>query len=35
LIGEAGFVIRSCEQETFPLYLWQLGSQSAGEAFPR
>jgi hypothetical protein len=35
LIGEAGFVICSHEQETFPLYLWQLGSQSAGEAFPR
>jgi SAM-dependent methyltransferase len=34
LIGEAGFVIVSSERERFPLHLWQLGTQSGGEAVP-
>lgn len=34
LIEEAGFVIGAREQERFPLYLWQLGTQSGGEALP-
>jgi ubiquinone/menaquinone biosynthesis C-methylase UbiE len=34
LIEEAGFVIRARQQEHFPLYLWQLGTQSGGEAWP-
>jgi len=34
LIEEAGFVIRAREQERFPLHLWQLGTQSGGEALP-
>ena len=34
LIEEAGFVIVSREQERFPLHLWQLGTQSGGEAVP-
>lgn len=34
LIEEAGFVIRVQQQERFPLHLWQLGSQSGGEALP-
>ena len=34
LIEEAGFVIGAREQERFPLYLWQLGTQSGGEAQP-
>jgi hypothetical protein len=33
MICDAGFVISSHEQDRFPLHLWQLGSQSAGEAF--
>ena len=33
LIEEAGFVIRVQQQERFPLHLWQLGTQSAGEAW--
>jgi SAM-dependent methyltransferase len=33
LIGDAGFLVGRYEQEFFPLHLWQLGSQSAGEAF--
>jgi ubiquinone/menaquinone biosynthesis C-methylase UbiE len=32
LIEEAGFAIRAREQERFPLHLWQLGTQSGGEA---
>ncbi len=32
LIEEAGFVIRARQQERLPLHLWQLGSQSCGEA---
>jgi ubiquinone/menaquinone biosynthesis C-methylase UbiE len=35
MIGDAGFVISSHERVRFPLHLWQLGSQSAGEAFRR
>jgi ubiquinone/menaquinone biosynthesis C-methylase UbiE len=34
LIEEAGFVIRARQQERFPLHLWQLGTQSGGEAWP-
>jgi ubiquinone/menaquinone biosynthesis C-methylase UbiE len=34
LIEEAGFVIRARQQERFPLHLWQLGTQSGGEASP-
>lgn len=34
LIEEAGFVICAREQERFPLHLWQLGTQSGGEAQP-
>jgi ubiquinone/menaquinone biosynthesis C-methylase UbiE len=34
LIEDAGFVIRTRQQESFPLHLWQLGTQSAGEAWP-
>ena len=34
LIEDAGFVIRARQEERFPLYLWQLGKHSAGEAFP-
>jgi SAM-dependent methyltransferase len=34
LIEDAGFVIRARQQEPFPLHLWQLGTQSAGEAWP-
>jgi hypothetical protein len=34
LIEEAGFVIGAWEQERFPLHLWQLGTQSGGEALP-
>ena len=34
LIEEAGFVIRARKQERFPLHLWQLGTQSGGEALP-
>jgi ubiquinone/menaquinone biosynthesis C-methylase UbiE len=34
LIDEAGFVIGAWEQERFPLHLWQLGTQSGGEALP-
>jgi pimeloyl-ACP methyl ester carboxylesterase/ubiquinone/menaquinone biosynthesis C-methylase UbiE len=33
LIEEAGFVIRVRQQERFPLHLWQLGTQSGGEAW--
>jgi ubiquinone/menaquinone biosynthesis C-methylase UbiE len=33
-IERAGFVIASWEQERFPWLLWQLGTQSAGEALP-
>jgi ubiquinone/menaquinone biosynthesis C-methylase UbiE len=32
LIEEAGFVIGAREHERFPLHLWQLGTQSGGEA---
>jgi hypothetical protein len=32
LIEEAGFVICAREQARFPLHLWQLGTQLAGEA---
>jgi len=32
LIEEAGFVIGAREQERFPPHLWQLGTQSGGEA---
>lgn len=34
LIEEAGFVLVSREQERFPLHLWQLGTQTGGEAVP-
>src|SRR5262245_27738083 len=34
LIADAGFVIRTRQQERFPLHLWQLGTQSGGEARP-
>lgn len=34
LIGDAGFVIAARQQERFPLHLWQLGTQSGGEALP-
>jgi ubiquinone/menaquinone biosynthesis C-methylase UbiE len=34
LIENAGFVIGAREQERFPLHLWQLGTQSGGEALP-
>jgi ubiquinone/menaquinone biosynthesis C-methylase UbiE len=34
LIEDAGFVIRARQQERFPLHLWQLGTQSGGEAWP-
>ena len=34
LIEEAGFVIGAWEQQCFPLHLWQLGTQSGGEALP-
>jgi ubiquinone/menaquinone biosynthesis C-methylase UbiE len=34
LIEDTGFAIGARQQERFPLPLWQLGSHSAGEAFP-
>jgi ubiquinone/menaquinone biosynthesis C-methylase UbiE len=34
LIEEAGFVIGAREEDRFPLHLWQLGTQSGGEALP-
>ena len=34
LIEEAGFIIGALEQQRFPLHLWQLGTQSGGEALP-
>jgi ubiquinone/menaquinone biosynthesis C-methylase UbiE len=34
LIEDAGFVVGTRLQERFPLLLWQLGTQSGGEASP-
>ena len=34
LIEDAGFVVGARLQERFPLHLWQLGTQSGGEASP-
>ena len=34
LIEDAGFVIGATERAPFPFYLWQLGTQSGGEATP-
>jgi ubiquinone/menaquinone biosynthesis C-methylase UbiE len=34
LIEDAGFVVGARQQERFPLHLWQLGTQSGGEASP-
>jgi ubiquinone/menaquinone biosynthesis C-methylase UbiE len=34
LIEDAGFVIGARESARFPFYLWQLGTQSGGEAMP-
>jgi ubiquinone/menaquinone biosynthesis C-methylase UbiE len=32
LIEDAGFIIAAQEKERFPLHLWQLGTQSGGQA---
>jgi ubiquinone/menaquinone biosynthesis C-methylase UbiE len=34
LIEDAGFVVGARQQARFPLHLWQLGTQSGGEASP-